>query len=178
MSLGYEIIPLLILKAHLRRIHSHGCCCRSFHCVLSHSFSPILYILRPDRSHHESWPSRLIAVVTFVLRRIFRFQMLRVLHVQQVLFFVWVYKKSSSQRLLLWSELFFLWCVMCCVIQGIFNEEKYTSKISYRKCSQVSKMASRHRMDSASADEQTYKGRLFVKEKSDSKCGMFCQKER
>jgi len=32
--------------------------------------------------------------------------------------------------------------------------EKYTSKISYRKCSQISKMASRHGMDSASAGEQ------------------------
>jgi len=43
--------------------------------------------------------------------------------------------------------------------------EKYTRKISYRKCSQVSKVASRHQMDNTSAGEQTQKGQLLVKEK-------------
>jgi len=106
MLLGYEIIPLLIFR--------HSSSSYSFprlllpliplHAVTqfqSYEQHRELYTLRPDRSHLESWPSRLTAVFTFVLRHLSRLPVLRVLYVQQVLFLVWECKNSATQRLVL-----------------------------------------------------------------------------
>jgi hypothetical protein len=123
MSLFYEIIPLLILDAHIHHIHSQGCGC-SFHCLLSHSFSRtntghctfcnlIFRILSPSPLG-LSQSLRLYCVISSGFGYFVHCMCNR------CCFWFGNVKYRATQRLLLGSKLFFFCSMKCDVMQGIF----------------------------------------------------------
>jgi hypothetical protein len=123
MSLGYEIIPLLILDAHIRHIHCQDCGC-SFHCLLSHSFSRIntgkctffnMIVLIVSPSPLDlSQSLRLYCVISS------GFGCFVHCMCNRCCFWFGNVKYCATQRLLLESKLFFLCSMKCGVMQGIF----------------------------------------------------------